>query len=132
MAITGAAATAGTDPRRRGRRTAPSPGEPPASDYRFIDRLEYMLNGTGFTYDRVTHLWLVDASTGTASRLTDGPAADDEPAWSPDGTRVAFVSDRRRDPDLAARPAIHVVEVTTRPMSPNTTRGLSKRTMIRC
>ena len=37
-----------------------SPGAPPPSDYRFIDRLDYMLNGAGFTYDRVAHLWLVD------------------------------------------------------------------------
>ena len=37
-----------------------SPATPPPSDYRFIDRLDYMLNGDGFTYDKVAHLWLVD------------------------------------------------------------------------
>ena len=31
-----------------------------------------MLNGAGFTYDRIGHLWLVDVATGAASRLTDG------------------------------------------------------------
>ena len=46
--------------RRPGRRTgaaaastAAEPGTPPPSDYRFIDRLDYMLNGAGFIYDRV-------------------------------------------------------------------------------
>ena len=54
----------------------PEPGTPPPSDYRFVDRLDYMLNGEGFTYDRIGHLWLVDATTGEASRLTDGPTAE--------------------------------------------------------
>jgi len=85
------AATRADDDRVRGidRRAgwgAPS-GTPPPSDYRFIDRLEYMLNGVGFTYDRIGHLWLVDVSTGEASRLTDGPVGDEAPAWSPDGRR---------------------------------------------
>jgi dipeptidyl aminopeptidase/acylaminoacyl peptidase len=107
-------ATHEEDRKRRGKDRKPGPTEPPESDYRFIDRLDYMLNAVGFLYDHVKHLWLVDVVTGATTRLTDGSAGDDEPAWSPDGTRVAFVSDRRRDPDLAPRPAIHVVDVATR------------------
>ena len=108
-------ATAADDDRRRGIDRMKHPGTPPPSDYRFIDRLDYMLNGTGFTYDRIGHLWLVDVATGAATRLTDGRAADREPAWSPDGRRVAFSSNRRRDADiLASRLDIHVVDVATR------------------
>ena len=108
----GAAAKA--DARRRGIDRKPEAGEPPTSDYRFIDRLEYMLNGKDFIYDRISHLWLVDVATGAASRLTSGSVSDLEPAWSPDGTRIAFAANRRRDADLLFRQSIHVVDVETR------------------
>jgi dipeptidyl aminopeptidase/acylaminoacyl peptidase len=104
-------ATHADDARARGKRRKPPSDQPPESDYRFIDRLNYMVNGPGFQYDRIRHLWLVEVATGQATRLTDGPVSDLEPAWSPEGTDIAFVSERRRDHDLAFRPAIHVVEV---------------------
>lgn len=88
---------------------------PPPSDFRFIDRLNYMLNGEGFTYDRIGHLWLVEVATGSASRLTDGRVSDKAPAWSPDGRSIAFASNRRRDADLRPeRLDLYVVDVRKR------------------
>jgi dipeptidyl aminopeptidase/acylaminoacyl peptidase len=107
-------ATSDEDARLRGTQARQPDGSPPPSDYRFVDRLDYMLNGKGFIYDRVPHLWLVDVATGGANRLTDGLVADRDPAWSPDGRRIAFSSNRRRDADLFGRQDIHVVDVATR------------------
>jgi len=36
----------------------------------------------------------MDAEGSNPVRLTDNPAYDAYPAWSPDGTRIAFASDR--------------------------------------
>ena len=44
---------------------------------------------------------------GDARRVTTNPASDSGPVWSPDGTRLAFVS--RREADKAAQ--IYVIDV---------------------
>ena len=62
-------ATREAERRRRGRPAEPKPGEPPLSDFRYIDRLAYQSNGTGFVDDHVAHLWLVDVETGAARPL---------------------------------------------------------------
>jgi dipeptidyl aminopeptidase/acylaminoacyl peptidase len=85
------------------------PEDPPEPDLRSIDRLGYMLNGTGFTYDRPGNLWRVDVGSGEVLRLTSGPADDAQPAWSPDGRRIAFMAARHRHADLDYRTDVFVV-----------------------
>ncbi len=63
--------------------------------------------------DHNTHLWLVDVATGAARPLVSGPSAEFGPAWSPDGSRIAFAANRRRDPDLAWRSGLYVVDVAS-------------------
>jgi dipeptidyl aminopeptidase/acylaminoacyl peptidase len=62
-----------------------------------ITRLWYRLNGPGFIYERRSHLFVVAAEGGEARQLTDGDWDDGAPAWSPDGKRIIFDSDRRED-----------------------------------
>jgi dipeptidyl aminopeptidase/acylaminoacyl peptidase len=42
-------------------------------------------------------LWLVDVASGDTRRLTAGTGSDGAPAWSPDGSRLAFISKRGED-----------------------------------
>ncbi len=39
-------------------------------------------------------IWMLERETGVNRQLTDNPATDVMPDWSPDGSEVAFVSDR--------------------------------------
>jgi len=64
------------------------------SDVRHYTHANYKFNDSGWFDDKRTHLFVVDAATGAATQLTSGDWNDSDPQWSPDGTRIAFVSDR--------------------------------------
>jgi dipeptidyl aminopeptidase/acylaminoacyl peptidase len=105
------AATPKEDARARGKAGKRKPTEPPEPDFHYVDRLQYLFNGKGFVYHRKPRLWIVDAESGKARALTDGVAPENHPAWSPDGTRVAFAADRRRDRDIRWRADVWVADV---------------------
>ena len=44
------------------------------------------------TYD--TQIWLADVTTGALRQLTHSKKSSQSPSWSPDATRIAFISDR--------------------------------------
>ena len=103
-------ATRAEDRRRRGKTKPPKPGDAPESDYHFVDRLGYLSNGTGFIYHSIGQLWVVDVATGDARRLTDEPAGVEEAAWSPDGRRIVYATNLRRDHDLESRSHLVVID----------------------
>jgi dipeptidyl aminopeptidase/acylaminoacyl peptidase len=48
--------------------------------------------------DYVKHIWMADAETGEAAQFTGGQGKDSNPRWSPDGSRLLFLSSNR-EPD---------------------------------
>ncbi len=56
--------------------------------------LDLSPDGTEIVFDLLGDLYLLPAVGGTARRLTSGAAFDVQPRFSPDGTRIAFTSDR--------------------------------------
>jgi dipeptidyl aminopeptidase/acylaminoacyl peptidase len=66
-----------------------------------IDRQQFKTDYVGYLDRRRTHIYLLDVAAGALTQLTRGDYDDAEPAWSPDGTQVAFVSNRVAEPDLS-------------------------------
>ena len=66
---------------------------------RVVTTLKYRFNGEGFIHDRPTHVFVVPAAGGAPAQLTSGDCPDSDPAWSPDGHSIAFVSARHEDRD---------------------------------
>jgi len=79
-------------------RTGPSDNVAPnarKSDVRHYKHISYKFNDTGWYDDRRSHIWIVDVATGKDQQLTSGDDWNDlDPQWSPDSTRIAFVSNR--------------------------------------
>jgi len=57
-------------------------------------------DGSQAVFTAVGDLWLADLATGGVANLTNDEAIDLSPSWSPDGSRIAFASDRGGKTDL--------------------------------
>ncbi len=78
---------------------------------RRIRRLQFKLDDEGWTVDRRRHLFVVPADGSEPPRqLTWGDCEDASPTWSPDGTKVVFVSARHDDWDITPITDIYVVD----------------------
>lgn len=74
-----------------------------------IDRLQFKQDYTGYLDRRRTHLYVYDIESKTMTQITFGDFDDNQPAWSPDGKSVAFVSNRTDEPDSNYNTDIWVV-----------------------
>jgi dipeptidyl aminopeptidase/acylaminoacyl peptidase len=61
---------------------------------RVVTGLYHRYDGVGSFDDRRSHLFVVAVEGGEPRQVTDGDYDDADPDWSPDGTELAFVSDR--------------------------------------
>ena len=75
-----------------------------------IDRLQFKRDGAGYlTGNRHTHLYVFDLASEELTQVTSGDYDESQAVWSPDGTRVAFVSNRTEDPDANSNSDIWIV-----------------------
>jgi dipeptidyl aminopeptidase/acylaminoacyl peptidase len=96
-----------------------------------IDRLQTKADEVGYLDRRRTHLYVIDIATKRWTQVTSGDHDDSQPCWSPDGTRLAFTSNRSAEPDRNNNNDIwtvaadnsdkgaHLTQVTTNPGEDN-------------
>jgi Tol biopolymer transport system component len=82
-------------------------------------------DGARIAYEANGDLFVIAVEGGSATRLTQGPKADDHPTWSQDGTRIAF----QRDSDIwvmdadGSDPTLLVEDARSPSWSPNPADG---------
>ena len=76
---------------------------------RVARRIRYRADGGGWRGDAFHQLFVVDATSGEARQLTSGEGDHWSPAWSPDGSRLAYVSDAVEGRDIRPVCGVYVI-----------------------
>lgn len=74
-----------------------------------VNRLRYRHDLQGWRGDFHYHLYVIGLASGEATTLTHGDWDDFGAVWSPDGSKIAFISGRREDRDSRALTEAYVV-----------------------
>ncbi len=93
-----------------------------------LDRYKFKQDVQGYLRSgRNSFVYLFDIETKKLERLTGGKVDEAGPVWSPDGTRLAFLSNRAPDPDREPSLQLFVVEAkataTEKAITPANSRG---------
>jgi dipeptidyl aminopeptidase/acylaminoacyl peptidase len=74
-----------------------------------IDRFYFKEDETGYLSSRQMHLYVLDVASHKVDPLTSGRFTEMYPAWSPDGSQIAFMSKRGADPDRSNAFGLYVM-----------------------
>ena len=93
-----------------------------------IDRYKYKQDVQGYLLSgRHSYIYLFDIAAKSLDRLTTGKADESSPSWSPDSTRLAFMSNRHEDPDREPSSQLFLADAkpgsTEKALTPETSRG---------
>ena len=78
---------------------------------RVVRRIRYRSDGGGWRGDAFRHVFVVDTQSREVRQVTAGEGEDAAPAWSPDGTRIAYVSDAVEGRDTSWMAGVYVASV---------------------
>ena len=81
-----------------------------------VTRQQFKMDYVGYLDSLRDHLYVYDLDSKETTQITSGDFDDSEPSWSPDGTRIAFTSNRTENPDANYNTDIWVVSASTTDM----------------
>ncbi|GAB3890555.1 S9 family peptidase [Spirosoma agri] len=77
-----------------------------------LDRYHFKADMKGYLEKGSTHLYVFDLASKKMDTLTTGNFDETSPVWSPDGSQLAFVSNRTDDPDRNQNTDIYVISTS--------------------
>jgi dipeptidyl aminopeptidase/acylaminoacyl peptidase len=82
------------------------------------DRLDYRADEVGYLGTMRKHLFVLDLTSRECRQATRGDWHAGDPAWSPDGAKLAFAAATARDADLRFRAPLYVLDAASASAEP--------------
>ncbi len=82
------------------------------------DRLDYQADGAGWLKTVRKHIHVLEVASKQVRQATEGDWHAGDPAWSPDGTKLAFGAATATDADLTAKAPAYVLDASDAKATP--------------